>query len=836
MSKLLVRVPCLAITPLYLTPTRVSSEPDAFSLLGRHFGNHPSELSSVVAIPSCYSNSAMSSRNARNRRHPMSEKLLRVVLLAVACLSLFVTHAQGQDTATWQGGNGNYSNASQWLCYGQDFPKGEVPCVPNGPQFSLDLTAAGTVNVDLSVNVNSIAALPSTSFVLNGTSLTVANGLGPFLTSVNLTNGAVINPGIVGVTTQNLVMQSSTVNGEVGVSGVLGAPTGIANISGSTIQTLAVVGTFTISNSTLGDNSVLANAGQSSISNTSFNGQLVLDDSGSVVMDSSSKINSVLFGSPVDVNVALAPSSSATLTIQGGSQLIVNGANLVLGAAANTMGTLGLNDSGSVLSADKELVGSIGTGALMQTGGMNTVKQLFLGDQPGSTGTYTLSGGTLTVQGTALGGLTENFIVGNQGTGVFNQSGGTVSAPDLSLGNGASANGSYFQTGGTNTVGGLFLAEGNCLLPCSLGRATYSLSGSAVLTAQSEDVGGKGTAVFNQDGGTNNAGGGITVGGSGAFESGQGTYNLNDGKLAASTEIIGAGGIGTFNQSGGMNVTGSIDINSNSFSANPNDVYNLSAGALSAGNITNGGTFNYSGGTLTGIFSNSSGANFNISGAGTRVINGTLKNMGTVTVTSDKAQFFNVSIPSGVLKADPTAVEFQNLSIGAAGVIIGAAGDVFSITGNFQNLSTQNTLWDTGSSVLDFTAGGTHEFDLAGKSGAGFSNNFAWGTLALDPGNTLDLVLGSGDALYAFILQGLIISGNTITNIDGTPGLFLYYDAADNPSLNGNYNLTGGGELIAANGPAATPEPTTLLLFASGLGSLIARRRWRRNKRSSSPQ
>ena len=37
MSKLLVRVPCLAITPLYLTPTRVSSEPDAFSSTWRAF-------------------------------------------------------------------------------------------------------------------------------------------------------------------------------------------------------------------------------------------------------------------------------------------------------------------------------------------------------------------------------------------------------------------------------------------------------------------------------------------------------------------------------------------------------------------------------------------------------------------------------------------------------------------------------------------------------------------------------------------------------------------------------------------------------------------------------
>jgi hypothetical protein len=116
---------------------------------------------------------------------------------------------------------------------------------------------------------------------------------------------------------------------------------------------------------------------------------------------------------------------------------------------------------------------------------------------------------------------------------------------------------------------------------------------------------------------------------------------------------------------------------------------------------------------------------------------------------------------------------------------------------------------------------------LPGQNGAGFTNNFAWGTRAIDPGNTVDLGTGSGDALYVDSLQGLDISGNTITNIDGAPGLFIYYDAADNPPLDGDYTLTGGGELIAASVAVQTPEPSTLLVFASGLGSLVAYRRRR---------
>jgi hypothetical protein len=37
-------------------------------------------------------------------------------------------------------------------------------------------------------------------------------------------------------------------------------------------------------------------------------------------------------------------------------------------------------------------------------------------------------------------------------------------------------------------------------------------------------------------------------------------------------------------------------------------------------------------------------------------------------------------------------------------------------------------------------------------------------------------------------------------------------------------------DFINPNGPAATPEPSTLLLFGSGLGSLLACRKWRGNR------
>jgi hypothetical protein len=509
---------------------------------------------------------------------------------------------------------------------------------------------------------------------------------------------------------------------------------------------------------------------------------------------------------------------------------------LTLGANAFLSGGL-YNLSVGKLSADTEIIGDGGTGTFAQSSGDNIIaSKLVLGNMQGASGTYNLVDGLLGVNLGCLAacGGSDAVIVGNGGKGTFTQTAGVVSiGGSLTIGLKTGSVGSYTQSGGTNSVNGnLNLGTDTSLIcvttgfGCSAGQGTYTLSGNGALTVGALSVGLDGTGEFDQKGGTN-------IGGRLVLSSGgMGTYNLSAGNLSISDrEIIASSssGIGIFNQTGGMNIVPTLVIGS-SLNEPGRAVYNLSGNGTLSASVLNDGTFTYAGGTLNGNFVNQADGNFRIEGPGTRVINGTLANAGTVTVFAQEAKFFNVTLTSGVFKADPTAVEFQNLIVGAAGVVTGVAGDVFSITGNFQNLSTQNTLWDTSSSVLDFTGGGTHEFDLAGKSGAGFSNNFAWGTLALDPGNTLDLVLGSGNALYAFILQGLMISGNTITNIDGTPGLFLYYDAADNPSLNGNYNLTGGGELIAANGPAATPEPTTLLLFASGLGSLVARRSWLRSR------
>ena len=100
--------------------------------------------------------------------------------------------------------------------------------------------------------------------------------------------------------------------------------------------------------------------------------------------------------------------SATPLSIAAGQSLTLNGQGLVV--EGSTMLLAGN------LSATDEIIGDIGTGAVFtQTGGTNTASgALTLANNPGSSGTYNLQGGSLSAD-------TFNLNTG----GTFNQSGGT---------------------------------------------------------------------------------------------------------------------------------------------------------------------------------------------------------------------------------------------------------------------------------------------------------------------------------------------------------------------------------------------------------------------------
>ena len=103
-------------------------------------------------------------------------------------------------------------------------------------------------------------------------------------------------------------------------------------------------------------------------------------------------------------------------------------------------------------SFTNENVGTVAGGTIDQSGATtNTVaNELTLGVPAAVTGTYDLSGGTLSV-GT---GATQGEIIGNSGSGTFTQTAGSNTMSDfLIVGNFPGATGTYALSGGSLSVG-----------------------------------------------------------------------------------------------------------------------------------------------------------------------------------------------------------------------------------------------------------------------------------------------------------------------------------------------------------------------------------------------
>jgi hypothetical protein len=300
----------------------------------------------------------------------------------------------------------------------------------------------------------------------------------------------------------------------------------------------------------------------------------------------------------------------------------------------NFAGSYTLANDGT-LQAQTEYVGRNSRGFFTQTGGSNTTVDLYLGSDPDSgTGSYSLSGGTL---------QTENAYIGSGGQGMLHQSGGSHTVTDLYVGYetngivslsagtlsasriyvGRNADGTFTHTGGVVDLGDGRLAVGS-----HTGLSTYDLSGTGVLTADTEEIGYQGAGAVVQSGGSNTVehlhvagtaavgyelsggtlqGTSVHVGadGQGFFSqtggthtadslvlADNGTYRLSgNGQLTARVETIGETGSGTFEQTGGSHtVTHELRVQ---------DAYTLSGGTLTAPAMANTGGFSQSGGTVT---------------------------------------------------------------------------------------------------------------------------------------------------------------------------------------------------------------------------------------------
>jgi fibronectin-binding autotransporter adhesin len=255
--------------------------------------------------------------------------------------------------------------------------------------------------------------------------------------------------------------------------------------------------------------------------------------------------------------------SGSAVPGSGDSVYIANGGTVTVAQAGATCSSLTIGGSGNCaiqLNAGSlaigsvvyaELVGNTTPGSFIQTGGTHSaVVGLFLGNGNTSSGSgsYSLSGGSLSVPA---------LYVGNLESGTFMQSGGTCSvSSELDVGSGS--------------------------------NGSFSLGGSGLLSSYQEVVGDESIASFTQSGGTNNVTNGLDLG---QNLGSTGSYTLQGGLLNVSSLALGPGD-GSFNFTGGTLRSGPIAI-----AAGSNAVLDTAGGTLAIstsisgdGSLTKSGT------------------------------------------------------------------------------------------------------------------------------------------------------------------------------------------------------------------------------------------------------
>ncbi len=464
-------------------------------------------------------------------------------------------------------------------------------------------------------------------------------------------------------------------------------------------------------------------------------------------------------------------STAGTYSITGDSSSLTVYGNADLGVSQGGTGSLSIGKGTDAPTVDifttgngdgSLTIGDAGTGKLtVQSGTLNTDGDLSIG-VTGGTGTINQSGGTVTIAGVAY--------VGTGGTGTVTQNGGTFEAGYLDIGIGSTTGNTYTLNNGQVIVdndvvignysgsGGTFTQTGGTVNVNSSGygvyinNGTYDLRNGTFTVANNVTVGDvAGGAHFTQEGGTANIGNSLIIGNSGGTS---GSVNLNH---------------------GAFNVAGSVTVQAVPGSTG---TLNVAGGALSAGSVTNNGTLNYSGGSLVlaggaGTLTNNASGQVNLSGPGTRVVNGNLSNAGTVNLGSTGGVFGT----PGLFTANG---DFAQGASGTLQELIAGTG-----AGQYSALSIG------GSVNLDGT------LNLVTGSGFNFANGQTYDFMSFAP--------GSLTGQFARIDYGSFL-GNS-GGVDIGAGLFI--KALYNNSL-------GDIQLQVMTSPV--PLPAAWSLLATGLG------------------
>jgi hypothetical protein len=502
------------------------------------------------------------------------------------------------------------------------------------------LNAVNTITNDLSAITVTIDTTTVTQHVMALTSLTVSNlflGRGSVITHTLFMNNANNTPGNIGLTilsnfTINATGILSITNSDLRVTNPTGGlfinGTALHNFGTITCTNLSVgrtgVGTMTVSNGTLitrnlnvaelsGSQGTFNIAGGSVTSRnmlvalSGLTGTVWMTGGQLTVSNESTALGDPGVGQMTVSNGTWAASivsvRQGTLTIAGGthkfySLAIASGASTLTAAVWMVGGNVAITNTTTAFPGftNGTAVGLNGFGQMTMSNGTFLGRDMYVGTNTGSVGTFTMAGGTNTLTSLlSVGGLpgatgavwitggrfavtNNNTQIGVSGVGQITLSNGTWLARDVYVGVNASSRGTLTYAGGTNILSSVLQLGINSGVTGTL----WMTDGRLVVT---------------------NVASSVIIGSSGV-----GQMAVSNGDWLAREVFIAtnAGSAGTLNIAGGSGLVTSNMILGN-FACSSTPIVNMTAGSLIVSNPNpviaaklevRSGTFTHSGGDL----------------------------------------------------------------------------------------------------------------------------------------------------------------------------------------------------------------------------------------------
>ncbi|MFT3789444.1 MAG: family 43 glycosylhydrolase [Tepidisphaeraceae bacterium] len=446
--------------------------------------------------------------------------------------------------------------------------------VTNGLGLTLDAQAGDYATINVSAGNHTVAA-----------PLTAVDALGVNVTPVDSTltiSGAVTAPSFTKYGRGGLAL-----SGTNAYSGTMLIRAGTVDVTGSvnTTQYTSVganvgeIGAIILRGNGSFTASADFNVGDTGDAFTAATGTLELRDSAILTVGAA---GAFVVGAGFFANtqaIGTANQTGGTLTANGN----FDGAFIIGGrTSALAIGTYNLG-GGSINANTNVRVGGYGTGTMNQAGGtFNTASYISIGRFAGSTGTWSLSGGTLNQTASA-----RQLIVGESGSGMFTVSstGQAVLKGPLQLGRNAGSSGVVNLNGGVITAPAVTRGSGS---------ATFNFNGGKLSPSTTTTTFMQGLTIANVK-----AGGAVVD--TNGFDVTIAQPLLHDTALGATTDggLIKAGS-GALTLSGSNTYTGSTIISGGTLvigNSARTPIFSGGGGDLRGGRLV----FNYTGGTTPAL-------------------------------------------------------------------------------------------------------------------------------------------------------------------------------------------------------------------------------------------